>query len=440
MSAIPPAARNAFSFVHASDLHLELPPHGLSEIPEHLRDSLLECPYRAAERVFDLALSERADFLVLSGDVLAASSRHTPCAVLADGARSVPAFTGPRGPCFLLKQFQRLRERDIAVYWLAGEADAADIWPAHVELPDNVHRFTPETGAFTHRRGGLAIARLVGVARPDSPQSNNALPKALAATSTGLPTIGVVHVGGAPVPGFLSSAAVHYWALGGRHEAHTLFDDRRMAHFCGSPQGRSPEEAGPHGCTLVIVDEQGAVRHRTTPTDLFRWRRETIAIDDTTTTDQLRQSCRDRLSEIIAAENDVAHLVCWTVQGHGPLARRLRRDALAAELVEDLRSDYGYRNPTAWTVSLDIQQSQHVPGECCDEQTVLGDYLRAVREHQQDAAASIDLAAYVTLDEPQLAGELVQRVGSVSVVERQRLLQQAAWLGVDLLRPQQPGS
>src|SRR5437773_10297684 len=102
MSAAPMSARRAFSFVHASDLHLELPPHGLSEIPEHLRDSLLEAPYRAAERVFDLALSEKADFVVLSGEVLDASQ------------------TGPRGPCFLAKQFQRLRDREIAVYWVSG--------------------------------------------------------------------------------------------------------------------------------------------------------------------------------------------------------------------------------------------------------------------------------------------------------------------------------
>ena len=91
MSANQSPARNAFSFVHASDLHLELPPHGLGEIPEHLRDSLLECPYRAAERVFDLALSERADFLVL--DTTASGLAGLPDAALLDGL--VFASQGP---------------------------------------------------------------------------------------------------------------------------------------------------------------------------------------------------------------------------------------------------------------------------------------------------------------------------------------------------------
>jgi len=381
---------------------------------------------------------------VLSGDVLAAD------------------LTGPRGPCFLVKQFQRLRDRDIAVYWAAGQVahaarvpanghasrvshdptgqvETPDAWPVHVELPDNVHRFTPDACEFTHRRGGMAVARLIGVAPPGSPQSNGSMSRSLAIASTGLPTIGVVHVEGEPSSAFFSSTqAVHYWALGGRHDSHTLLEDRPVAHFCGSPQGRSPEETGPHGCTLVAVDEPGAVRHRSMPTDLFRWRRETVTIDETTTADQLRQACRDRLGQIVAGENDVAHLVCWTVQGDGPLARRLRRDALAAELVEELRSDYGYRNPTAWTVSLDIQHSQPLPRECYEEQTFLGDYLRAVREGEQGPAATIDLAQYVTLDEPHLAGELVERLRGASAAERLRLLEQAAWLGIDLLRPQTP--
>ena len=60
----------AFRFLHASDLHLDRPPRGLAEVPDHLRSVLAEAPYRAAERVFDAAVKERVDFVVLSGDVI----------------------------------------------------------------------------------------------------------------------------------------------------------------------------------------------------------------------------------------------------------------------------------------------------------------------------------------------------------------------------------
>src|SRR5437879_2179623 len=175
MSAAPSSARRAFSFVHASDLHLETPPHGLAEIPEHLRDNLLEAPYRAAERVFDLALSEKADFLLLSGDVLAAR------------------LTGPRGPCFLVKQFQRLQDRDISIYWAPGQSEACDEWPTHVELPANVHRFSANVREFTHRRGDLAVARLLSCGSPGSSGIEGVMPRSVLGSSGGLPTIAVLH-------------------------------------------------------------------------------------------------------------------------------------------------------------------------------------------------------------------------------------------------------
>ncbi len=49
-----------FRFIHSSDFHLERPPRGLTEVPEHLRGAFVDAPYRAAERVFDAAIKERA--------------------------------------------------------------------------------------------------------------------------------------------------------------------------------------------------------------------------------------------------------------------------------------------------------------------------------------------------------------------------------------------
>ncbi len=112
-----------FRFVHASDFHLELPPQGVAEVPDHLRELFLESAYWAAERVFETVLAEEAEFLILAGDVLD------------------PQKTGPRGPIFLIDQFERLAEREIAVYWASGRVDPADAWPPALKLPGNVHLF-----------------------------------------------------------------------------------------------------------------------------------------------------------------------------------------------------------------------------------------------------------------------------------------------------------
>ena len=85
---------------------------GVAEVPEHLREPLLEAAYTAAGRVFDAVLAEEAEFLVLSGDIL-----HPP-------------QTGPRGPLFLCEQFARLAQRQIPVYWASGGVDPPEVWPA----------------------------------------------------------------------------------------------------------------------------------------------------------------------------------------------------------------------------------------------------------------------------------------------------------------------
>src|SRR5262245_4489473 len=95
-------------FLHAADLRLELPVVGLDEVPPHLRELLVDAPYDAARRVFDTALKERVDFVVLSGNIID------------------PQRAGPRGIAFLLEQFHRLAEQEIVVYWVGGEYDRID--------------------------------------------------------------------------------------------------------------------------------------------------------------------------------------------------------------------------------------------------------------------------------------------------------------------------
>ena len=110
-----------FRFVHASDFHLETPLEGVAEVPDHLREPLVDAAYTAAGRVFDAVLAEEAEFLVLSGDIL-----HPP-------------HTGPRGPLFLSEQFARLAQRQIPVYWATGGIDPPEVWPGVIPLPEQVH-------------------------------------------------------------------------------------------------------------------------------------------------------------------------------------------------------------------------------------------------------------------------------------------------------------
>ncbi len=58
------------SFINASDFHLERPMQDVLDLPDHLRRTLVDAPWKAAASIFEHALVENVDFVVLSGDLL----------------------------------------------------------------------------------------------------------------------------------------------------------------------------------------------------------------------------------------------------------------------------------------------------------------------------------------------------------------------------------
>jgi exonuclease SbcD len=403
MSSLP------FRFVHASDFHLERPLGGLAEVPEHLQDLFIESAYGAAQRVFDTVLAEEAELLVLSGDVL--SVRHA----------------GLRGPLFLVEQFGRLAERDIPVYWAGGRADPPGSWPTAITLPDNVHVFPRgHVGEFVHQRDAAPLVRLIGIGRDGR---RAVRPSDFDPDPGGLFSIAVVH--GAAEPAALQSRGINYWALGGRHDRSTLFSSLHLAHYCGSPQGRCPQEQGTHGCTLVEVDDRRQPRTILVPTDAVRWLGERVAVGEDTTRDQLEALIRERIHNLIESTPGMDLLISWTLYGSGPLLAQLRRGGLATEILGGLCSQYGFGPPAAWSVSLEVEPPASLPPEWYEQETIRGDFLRAIRQLQVNSQQPLELQSY--LAEEHLAGTLGSIVQPGDRSARERVLREAALLGVDLL-------
>lgn len=403
-----------FRFVHAGDFHLEQPPQGVAEVPDHLRKLFLEAAYWSAQRVFDAVLAEEADFLVLSGDVLD------------------PQQTGPRGPLFLAEQFDRLAQREIPVYWAGGRVDPPEAWPSPVTLPENVHVFPRgRTEQSVYRRDEAPLARLIGVSRD---RQRRIRARDFEADPAGLFSIAVVH--GTVRAEALRTREIHYWALGGRHDRGTLLSAPEVAHYPGSPQGRRPQEGGAHGCTLVQVDQQRQARTSLVPTDVMRWLGERVVVDEATTRSGLETRLRERMQTLIETTPSVDLLISWTVAGTGPLVAHLRRGTLAAELLAWLRSDYGFGPPAAWSLSLEVELPGTLPPEWYEQETIRGDFLRAIRQLQVDSAEPLDLDPYVA--EKHLAGTLAPAVTIADRATREVVLREAAWLGIDLLSGEEP--
>jgi len=411
-------SQTPFRFVHASDFHLERPPCGVSEVPDHLRAAFAEAPYRAVERTMDLALSEQVDFVVLAGNLLQAEA------------------TGPRGPLFLVEQFERLGARGIQVYWAGGQSDPPESWPAFAPLPENVHVFPerrPEE--VVHHREGQAVARLIGLSRR---KSKKLRPGDFVAAEGGPLAIAVTY--GEIDRAAIANRGIQYWALGGRRRRETQSESPAVAHFPGTTQGRQPDEAGPCGCTLVEVDAGGKLRTRLAPTDVLRYRQEEIQLDEPATKQALERLLLERLRTIAATTPGVDQLISWTISGAAPLAAPLHRGGWSGELLTRLRNEAGYASPAAWSVSLEVE-SPDAPNSWHQQDTLLGDYLRAIRDRLSDAEdeePGLDLVPY--LGERQATDALAAAARLDDRSTRERVLRKAALLGADLLRGEETPS
>ncbi len=426
-------------FLQAGDFLLHQPICGLPDVPDHLASWLIEAPYRAAERVFDAALAAAVDFVLLAG---------TLCS---------PRRSGPRGPVFLIKQFSRLAERGIAVYWAAGEGDQFGdfpqlLWPANVRVlsSDRVEH-------VVHHRDGVPVCQIAGRSAADHSSSAARTAGAYAPSPDGLFAIAVT--AGAPPGAFEELPAIgnHYWACGGESQATTPLaelDRPCTVHFAGSPQGRSPRDLDPGGCTLVQAETEsrdvgsGDIRHRIRlsriATDVVRWHDEQLILPSSLEQADCERLLHERIGALIAAAPELAHLIRWKLEGLQSAADRSDHSALAANLLATLRSDYGFRNPPAWSVSLDLMRPD-LPASWSEQQTLLGEFLRHIEALKIGTAG--DMKSSNVGERPMegyfdcLLSERHMQLGLAEMIEpkdtaaREAVLQQAAALGAELLAP-----
>jgi DNA repair exonuclease SbcCD nuclease subunit len=293
-------------------------------------------------------------------------------------------LAGPRGIAFLIKQFARLAEHQIPVYWAGGRLDRPERWPAALHLPDNVLRFSSQRPEdFVFEGGNGQRARVTGISRPRGGKVRAAdfWPDA-----DGWPSIAVAH--GKADRASLAERDITYWALGGKHRRANLFDAPHAAHYSGTPQSRRQTEAGACGCTLVEIDESGKVHTRPIATDVVRWQTHRVAVSNAVTADSLEGMLIEQTYELRSAILDRHLILSWTVHGSGPLVALLRREKPANEILSRLRRHFEHEHPAVWIHSLEVETDSAVPPRFLEQDSLLGDYLRALTEFDSEAAGA----------------------------------------------------
>ncbi|MGV8805488.1 MAG: metallophosphoesterase family protein [Polaromonas sp.] len=293
-------------FIHTADLHIDSPLRGLSRYAGAPLERLRGATRRALERLVDLALDEKVDFVLIAGDLY---------------DRDWQDFhTG----LFVREQMVRLGRAGIGVFIVQGNHDARGVITRQVPWPDNVKLFSSRIAETAH------LAHL-GVAIHGHSFADREVPEDLVPhyppAVPGCFNIGLLHTSLTGIEGhdtyapttlaMLKSRGYDYWALGHIHARQVVCDVPRVV-FPGNLQGRHARETGAKGCELVTL-EGAALHSRFVPLDVVRWHQIELNVQSVHRLDALPGRVAQALQAAVADAGEVLHAVRLVLTGQTPL-------------------------------------------------------------------------------------------------------------------------
>ncbi len=272
------------TFIHAADIHLDSPLHGLGTRADAPVDEIRGATRRALSNLVELAIEENVDFLLIAGDLYDGDWKDYGTGLT------------------FVREMRRLDEKGIAVYLISGNHDAESKTTKKLQLPDNVHVFpTRKPGSIDHSELPVTLHGQ-GFSHPsvtDDLSANYPEP------AKDRFNIGLLHtsLAGDPehdnyAPADLKSLVAKgydYWALGHIHLRELKHEFPHVA-YSGNPQGRHIKESGPKGCYLVKVDaDLKLTDFEFRALDAVRWELISIDTSDLETQGELLGGIRQNL-------------------------------------------------------------------------------------------------------------------------------------------------
>ncbi|WP_407889536.1 metallophosphoesterase family protein [Levilactobacillus sp. N40-8-2] len=290
-------------FIHAADLHLDSPFLGLQHLPNVLLAQVRKSTFSAATKVFDQAITDQVDFVLLAGDLFDRAEQ------------SVSA------QAYLFEQFERLNDAQIPVLISFGNHDYLADQHQTVAYPANVTVFGPEAETKTLTLDSGETVAISGFSYPQRwvPDDQVGQFPSHAATDW---HIGMLH--GAVSTGRddhyapftvaeLLTKHYDYWALGHIHHRQFLHEQPPIL-YAGNTQGRAITENGTKGAYLV-TSQQGRLVPEFFETATINWEAITLSGGDSL------QTLSQQLVEWLTAHPaDRTTLTAFIVQVEQPLA------------------------------------------------------------------------------------------------------------------------
>lgn len=422
---------DSFSFVHAADLHLDSQFRGFAlaganggRAPEKVLQRLRNCTFEAYERIVDLCITQKADFLLLAGDVYDVADKSL------------------RAQLKFRDGLVRLAEAGIQAFVVHGNHDHFAGWRADIDFPKTVHIFSEqEVGYRPVLRGGREIAGVYGISYPGPAVSEDYASRFERRAGTPF-SIALLHCNVGGMPGHenyapcrlqdLRRKGFDYWALGHVHNHVLLNTSGPCVAYPGCPQGRHQRETGDKGCFLVHVTGENA-EVEFTPTATVRWETVNISIAGLDSDQALLEQLEKRLLELWQASGGKSLVVRVLLSGRGVLYKHLARASYVENLLVELRGLFPQEEDSfLWIESIINGTKREVDKkELSATDTLLGDLLSLAQEAMTDHTLRQELiGALDVLNEHPRAGRYLERLDGEDFED---LLDRAGDLAVDLL-------
>jgi DNA repair exonuclease SbcCD nuclease subunit len=311
-----------FKFIHAADLHLGSPFHGLTLKDAEVAKRFAEASRTAFTDLVTAGIEEGVAFMVIAGDVYDGDWRDNSIGL------------------YFNRELGRLERAGIEVFLLRGNHDADSVVTRSVMLPQSVRQFSTKAPE-TFRVEGLQVA-LHGQGFAERAVTDNLVLK-YPEPVPGWFNIGVLHTalnGRPPHDSYapcskahLNARAYDYWALGHVHEFELVGTHPHIV-FPGNLQGRSIREQGQKGAVLVTVADGAVADLERLIVDRARWAEMVLEIGDLDSEAAIIRAAEEALMPLQAEAEDRLVALRFALAGETPLHRQLvaHREQLADEI------------------------------------------------------------------------------------------------------------
>ncbi|MDR0778496.1 MAG: DNA repair exonuclease [Methanomassiliicoccaceae archaeon] len=251
-----------FKFIHCSDLHLGAPFKKISSYDHSMGEKIVNAPFAALNRIIDKGISEKAGFIIFSGDIFDSEN------------------TTPHSRFLFAEALRRAGTAGIRCYIAYGNHDHSRMWEDSIPFPDNAIEFPsdgPVNVPYPDEKDKLAD--VIGISHGTSAEGRD-LTADIHGTSSF--SIAVVHCdidssseGKRYAPcrlnDLLSKKDIDYWALGHIHKRAVLHEAPYIV-YPGNTQGRSTKETDEKGAYLITVMDGKVAKMEFFATHSIMWK------------------------------------------------------------------------------------------------------------------------------------------------------------------------